>query len=209
MRPAYEAIVLDTSGAWPLAYKEFVDAQSGAVLFRQNAVQELSTATTACDPAGLNCAYSDSLPVGATVECGPYEGPFTAPAGTKSIDVAAGEDVVTNDIVLQLHQPHGNVVASQDTLFSPEAIHYEPSGGVPPGQYWVRLCPFTSNPADYTPPYTYHGTITINTAAGTGTLANTPEVEGLPGEPAARLLEHGQPRDRLLARFTREPLPGR
>lgn len=175
VRPAYETIVLKTDGVWPVAYKDFVDAQTGKVWFRQNAVVRLSTATTACDPQNLACTYTSDLPVGTSVSCGPYEGPFTAPSGAKSIDVAATEDVAANDIVLQLHKPQGTAVASSDVLFSPEAIHYEPAGGVPAGQYFVRVCPFSSAPADYTSPTTYHGTITINTAAGTAVLTNTPK----------------------------------
>ena len=175
VRPAYEALVINTNGAWPVAYKEFVDAQTGKIWFRQNAVQRLANTTIACDPAGLNCTYEGSLAVAATVECGPYEGPYAAPAGTKSIDVAATTDVPTNDIVLELHRPQGTVVASGDVLFSPEAIHYEPSGGVPAGNYFVRVCPFSHNTADYTAPYTYHGTITINPVAGSGGGINTPK----------------------------------
>jgi extracellular elastinolytic metalloproteinase len=184
VRPAYEALVVDTSGAWPLAYKEFVDAQTGKIWFRQNAVQRLSNSTVACDPTGLNCVYEGSLAVAATVECGPYEGPYSAPAGTKSIDVAATTDVPTNDIVLELHKPQGTIVASGDVLFSPEAIHYEPSGGVPTGNYFVRVCPFSHSKDDYTAPYTYDGTITINPATGTSTgLANTPKWKVFPANP--------------------------
>ena len=192
VRPAYETIVLDTSGAWPTAYRSFVDAQTGKVWLRQNQVDALAdaarsprtvtatattAATTTCDPSGLNCAYADSLAVGATVECGPFEGPYNAPAGTKSIDVVATTDIAANDIILKLYYAvaGGNPVASADTLTSPEAIHYEP-GGVPPGNYYVRVCPFTTAPGDYVPPYSYHGTISINTAAGTGgAAANTPK----------------------------------
>jgi len=172
VRPAYEVLFQDTNPAWPSAYKEYIDALTGATIFRQNAVQEAAT----CDAAGINCTYSGELPVGATVECGPYEGPFAAPTGTKSIDAVATEDVAINDIILELHYGQDNVVASSDILFSPEAIHYEPSGGVPAGSYYIRICPFTHSPDDYTPPYTYHGTITINTAAGTTPpLASTPK----------------------------------
>ena len=108
----------------------------------------------------------------ATVECGDPEGPFNAPSGTQSIDVVANTDISTNDIVLRLYYlaPTGSPVASQDTLFSPEAIHYEPMGGVPPGSYYVVVCPFSSSPGDYTAPYTYHGTISMNTAPRTGPL---------------------------------------
>jgi len=42
VRPAYESIVLDAKGGKLTGYREFVDAQTGAVLFRYNGVQQLS-----------------------------------------------------------------------------------------------------------------------------------------------------------------------
>ncbi len=180
VKPAYETLVVDTTGAWPIAYKDFVDARTGAILLRQNAVD---SATDACDPNGSACAYSDSLAVSSTVECGPYEGPFTAGADAKSIDVAVTADVPANDIVVELDHPQGTVVAGQDTLTSPEAIHYEPSGGVAPGDYYVRVCPFTHSPADYTAPYTYHGTIAISSAATTSALDQTPKWQAFLANP--------------------------
>jgi len=200
IRPAYEAIVLDSAGAQLTGYREFVDAQNGQVLFRYNGVQQLSdntktgvstlgtssgsaasaASTPTCDASNTACTFSNDLPVTAAgIDCGPAEGPFTAPVGTKSIDTQAGEDVLTNDVVLNLYLglpgPTNNAVASSDVLFSPEAIHYEPTGGVPAGAYYVQVCPFSHVLADYTAPYTYHGVIAINTAVGTQALANTPK----------------------------------
>jgi extracellular elastinolytic metalloproteinase len=192
VRPAYETIVIDTSGAWPTAYKEFVDAQTGKVWFRQNEVQALSdsaqaprvvsgststnapASTIGCDPSGLNCAYTGTLKVAATVECGDFEGPFTAPTGTGSVDVVANTDLAANDIVLELYYgaPGGSPVATADTLTSPEAIHYAPAAA---GTYYVRVCPFTHATADYEAPYTYHGTISMNPASGPSTTGNTPK----------------------------------
>jgi len=59
--PAYETVVVDTSGTWPLAYKEFIDARTGAVLFRQNAVQELAdTPRWKAFSANPPLSYSDA-----------------------------------------------------------------------------------------------------------------------------------------------------
>src|SRR5262249_35433495 len=84
VRPAFEVVYLDTSRAWPAAYNEYVDAQTGAVLTRQNAVQSLSDAplavataphtataatTATCDPTGSACALSGTLPVTTSVSC--------------------------------------------------------------------------------------------------------------------------------------------
>jgi hypothetical protein len=185
VRPAYESIVLDAKGGKLTGYREFVDAQTGAVLFRHNAVQQFSDESRAeadssatCDPTNTGCTFSHDLPVTATrIDCGPAEGPFTATADAKSVDVEAGEDVAANDVVLDLYLglpgPGNSAVASSDTLFSPEAIHYEPQGGVPAGDYYAQLCPFDNVAANYTAPYSYHGVIAVNTATGTQPLANT------------------------------------
>ena len=194
VRPAFEALVLDTRAAKLTGYREFVDAQTGQVLFRYNGVQQLSdnsrtavstlgasaASTPTCDATNTLCVFSNDLPTtAATIDCGPAEGPFTAPAGTKSIDTAAGEEVSTNDIVINLYYGLPGLVnqpvASGDTLFSPESIHYEPQGGVQAGTYYVQVCPFSHVLAEYTAPYTYHGTIAINTASGTQVISNTPK----------------------------------
>src|SRR5262249_54728445 len=79
VRPAFEVVYVDTSGTWPAAYKEYIDAQSGAMLTRQNAVQSLSdaphagatrqagtttatTTATTCDPTNSACAFDGALP---------------------------------------------------------------------------------------------------------------------------------------------------
>ena len=45
---------------------------------------------------------------------------------------------------------------------------------MPVGLYYVQVCPFSNVLADFTAPYTYHGVIAINTAAGTQALATRP-----------------------------------
>jgi len=159
VRPAYEAVVLDVQGGAALAYTEFVDAQTGQILFRQNRVQQLSSANT------FSGSYTPTA-------CGPLHGPYAA-TGAKTIDVLASADLPANDVVLHLQHPAGTDVATSDVLFSPEAIHYEPQGGVPNGDYFVQVCPFD---AAQTAPTTYHGSIAINDAAGTQPpLTKTPK----------------------------------
>lgn len=159
VRPAYETIVLDVQGGAAMAYTDFVDAVTGDIWFRQNRAQKLSSADT----------FSGSYTATA---CGPLHGPYTA-SGARTIDVVASADLPTNDIVLHLQHPAGTDVASSDVLFSPEAIHYEPAGGVPDGPYYVQVCPFD---AEQTEPTTYRGSIAINDVVGSQPpLTNTPK----------------------------------
>ena len=178
VRPAYETIVLDVQGGSSTAYKIFVDAQTGEILFRQNAVQQLgaSSAAAALAPAAapqttiFTGTYQDDP---APKACGPLH-PFTVPLGTKSIDVVASEAVVGNDIVLNLYDPTATLVASADTGTSPEAIHYEPAI-LAPGVYNVEVCPFATPTVPPQPPYNYAGTFTTNDVAGTQTIPYPPK----------------------------------
>lgn len=167
--PAYETIVLDVQGGSSKAYKIFVHAQTGEILFRQNAVQQFATSSAS---AALALAPETSVFTGtyqdapAPQACGPFH-PFTVPAGTFSIDVVASEAVVGNDIVLKLF--YGvTEVASADTATSPEVIHYEPTPGIPipPGVYNVQVCPFNAPTVPPQEPYNYAGTFTTNDVAG-------------------------------------------
>ncbi len=171
-RAAYETIVLDARGGHSLAYTHFIDAQTGAVLFRQNRVYRLA-------PAPSSTPFTGAFNPPTAGTCGTAHGPFTAPAGTKTIDVIASADNPANDIVLKLYKGKpgagGVVVASQDTGTSPEAIHYEGSGGVvPAGQYWVEVCLFNDPTVGVLPPFSYSGNITINDAVGTQVVPYPP-----------------------------------
>ncbi|MGH3470109.1 MAG: M36 family metallopeptidase, partial [Thermocrispum sp.] len=56
--------------------------------------------------------------------------------------VPAGTD---DDITINLYRGDDpNPVASQDLLTSPEVLTYQPSGGVPAGDYFVEVCPFNA-----------------------------------------------------------------
>ena len=47
--PAYESIVLDTSGSKPVAFRVIVNARTGAILARQSLVDYFSTAKTGAE----------------------------------------------------------------------------------------------------------------------------------------------------------------
>ena len=173
-RPAYETIVLDARGGRSLAYTHFIDAQTGAVLFRQNKVYRLAA------PIPSSEAFTGAFNPPTAGTCGTAHGPYTAPVGTQTIDVIASADNPANDIVLKLFKGKpgagGVVVASQDTGTSPEAVHYEGVGGVvPAGQYWVQVCLFNDPTVGVLPPFSYSGNITINDAVGTQTVPYPPQ----------------------------------
>jgi hypothetical protein len=96
--------------------------------------------------------------------CGPDHGPYAAPPNTISIDVVATADLPANDIVLHLKRD-GQTIASSDTGTSPEAVHWEPAGGVPVDDYFVQVCEFGDGHGAL-PPTTYTGTIAMNDVAG-------------------------------------------
>lgn len=170
VRPAFEAIVLDTDGAVPSAFTVFVDARNGNILMRYNRVDfaahddhELAPATPAAPTFGQ---FSGTTSAG--TGCGP-DHPILAPAGTWTIDIAASATVPANDIVLYLLDSTLTELTNSDTATSPEAIHYEfvaPSSGT----FYVRVCEF--NAAD--PPFTYDGAFATGDVAGTGSVLAYP-----------------------------------
>jgi extracellular elastinolytic metalloproteinase len=180
VRPAFETIFLNVQGGDATAYKFIVDAASGQVLFRQNAVQQ-AAAMFAPQTTPFQGTYQDDP---APQMCGPFHD-FAVPAGTVSIDVVASAAIVSNDIVVELLF-NNVVVASSDTATSPEAIHYEPAVLVP-GTYRVRVCPFGSPTAPPAPPYSYAGTFTTNDTAGTSNFPYPPKWKVFPANPSIDL----------------------
>ncbi len=92
--------------------------------------------------------------------CGtPFD--FTVGPGTKTIDVVASTDVPANDILLKLLY-NGVLVARQDTVTSPEEIHYALAMGadLPAGTYSAVVCPFNGQAA--VSPSGYAGIVTVS-----------------------------------------------
>ena len=172
VRPAYEAILLADKGDEAEAFTSFVDANSGKVLFRANNVQQLA------DETGLEYAQAEAPAVPEPPASQPFQGTFTATScsedpqngpfavaeGTGQVAVTANATNPANDIVLQLVY-NGVVVAEGDVITTPESILYEPPGGVPAGDYFVRVCSFQNQ--EPLPPNTYTGFFLANAAADT------------------------------------------
>ncbi|MPZ71209.1 MAG: hypothetical protein GEU71_17030, partial [Actinobacteria bacterium] len=170
IRPAYETIVLNNQvgeGKHPVAFTHFIDAVDGKVWFRQNRVQHLAQPETG--------TFSDETG-GPGDPCGPKH-PIEAPAGTQSIDVVASANNPVDDIVINLYDPTGEVVASTDTLFSPEAIHYSPAVVVP-GTYETEVCQFEPQ----VEAFAYSGIYSTN-PVGTSGLPYPPKWSVFPANP--------------------------
>ena len=171
VRPAYEAVLIENTSRETESFTSFVDANTGEVLYRANNVQQLA------DETGVEYAQVEppaepsppnSQPFTGTVKatsCGepPQNGPFAVSEGTGQVSVTVNATNPANDIVLQLLYD-GEVVAEADTVTTPESVLYEPSGGVPPGDYSVRVCTYNNQ----TPlqPNTYSGFFLANDAVG-------------------------------------------
>jgi extracellular elastinolytic metalloproteinase len=169
--PVWETYVVQPGGDIS-AYKHYVDARNGAIVVRQNLVHQVHQSEPVVFNGDLGTADG---------ACGPNHG-FTVPANTISLDVVATADLPANDIVLILKKG-GTTLQSADTATSPEAIHYEPPGGVPAGaDYAVQVCEFVDG-AGALPPTTYTGTIAVNDVAGTTPFPYPPKWKVFPANP--------------------------
>lgn len=141
-RPAYETLVVQSTA--PTAFQHFIDAATGAVLVRKDLVEH-------SHPPGD--FFSGQVPA-IDGTCAPDNGPWTVAKGERveEVQASAGAVRTTNDMVIHIVRD-GEIVASFDSLFSPESVVYDPpDDGV--GIYHVRVCDFVdgnawANPRDY------------------------------------------------------------
>jgi hypothetical protein len=156
--PAYETIVLDTSGGEISAYRVFVDARSGRVLARESMVDHAADR----ELKSQTFNYSGELPE-ADGGCDVRKGPYTVAegSGVRAIDTTANADSNFNDIVLILFRGDTQFVR-MDSTTSPERIRYSPAGGVPAGDYFVQVCDFAGDDTPPVTPRTYTGTLLID-----------------------------------------------
>jgi extracellular elastinolytic metalloproteinase len=149
--PAFESQV----GKGHEAYRVVVDARNGALLTRQSTVHNAALTTTT--------PISGEVP-GVEAACGP-DHPFTVGSGVRYLDGFANAANPLNDMVLLLLRD-GTVLISADTAFTPERFHYEPAGGVPPGNYAMRICDFDDDDnIPWLDPRTYTGRMIIDDTA--------------------------------------------
>ena len=167
-RAAYETIVMDTSGAQPLAYTVFVDARSGAILMRYNRVDHLEQEPSHAPAQRINAAPTFGQFTGTTDQannCG-IDHPILAPVGTRTIDIVASATVPADDITIHLlNAAHVEIAANTETGTSPEALHHEFGAPVPAGTYYARICQYSAG----VDPFDYEGLFATNDVASTAT----------------------------------------
>ena len=195
--PAFESVV---SKGQDSVYRVVTDARNGAVLLRQDIVNHASD--EAQSKAVEVNTFSGEL-AATDGACGP-DHTFAVGSGVRYLDGFTAATQPLNDVVLLLIKD-GTVLISADTSFSPERFHYEPAGGVPPGNYVVRVCDFVDG-AGWSAPRTYTGRlIEDDTAPAAPHLARW---RAFPSSSATRRerrrsvrpAEHRHPRDLLLER---------
>ena len=147
--PAFESVV---SKGQDSVYRVVTDARNGAVLLRQDIVNHASDEAQSRKAVEVN-NFSGEL-AATDGACGP-DHTFAVGSGVRYLDGFTAATQPLNDVVLLLIKD-GTVLISADTSFSPERFHYEPAGGVPPGNYVVRVCDFVDG-AGWSAPRTYTG----------------------------------------------------
>jgi extracellular elastinolytic metalloproteinase len=151
--PAYESLVVDKANA--LGQRVFIDARDGSLLARFNLVHNLAQSQL----VPQTIPFSGTLPT-TDGGCAPRNGPFAVGAGVRFLRIFVNADTPAQDIFIRLFRGT-TLIAVADTGFTPEVIHYEPAGGVPPGDYFVETCEFPDG-APPIEPRTFTGTFTID-----------------------------------------------
>jgi extracellular elastinolytic metalloproteinase len=156
--PAYESYVLDMKKA--LGTRLFVDARNGRILARSSIVD--NAVGGKFKPQAVTVTpFSGALPA-TDAGCGP-DHLLTVPAGIRALSGFADATNQNTDIVLELWKvgtPNVRLIQA-DTLLTPEQFRYDPAGGVPTGDYFIRVCDFPGGGAP-PPPLTYTGTYTLD-----------------------------------------------
>jgi extracellular elastinolytic metalloproteinase len=161
--PAYETIVLDTSSAATAAYRVIVNARTGAILARTNLTDNFSTAkSSAKQPLAVTTTPISGEVPGTDAACDVRKGPFTVGPGVRALSGFAAATISNNDIVFNLFLGASTTpIIAADTGTSPEQFRYSPTGGVPPGDYFVQVCDFADGAA-WATPRTYTGFVTVD-----------------------------------------------
>ncbi|MDP9314906.1 MAG: hypothetical protein M3R24_29225, partial [Chloroflexota bacterium] len=154
IRLVYDTVVLNVIGGEATAFSHLIDAQTGDVWVRHNRKQHFAE-LAAAETTTFSGTYQDAP---AARACGTDHN-FTVGLGKTSISVVATAAVASNDIMLDLFY-EGVQVGHSDTVTSPEGIVYAPAGGVLPGTYTVKVCPYATPTVQPVPPYEYAGTFT-------------------------------------------------
>lgn len=158
VRRVYEVTLLDSSHerGHPQAFISHIDAETGRVWVRDNAVQHLADGVDVTKATQASYGqFAGSTPAG---DCGEHHA-FAIDEGNGLLQITA-HATTADDITLDLFY-QGSHVASQDLLTS-EVLAYQPSGGVPAGDYSVVVCPYDGAAA---PAFDYNGVYSASPGA--------------------------------------------
>lgn len=171
VRPVYEANVVDVEGGSAFAYTSMVDARTGTVLHQQSQVDNSS------DAFQFTGTYT-------ATDCGPKHPFEITDDKTRQIAVVASAVVESDDIVVKIFDPAGNVLASGDTATSPEAATYS-ADRIPAGIYTAQVCPFQDSTVPVTVGGPYAGFVTTSdlAAPGAGDVTPKPRWRFFPANP--------------------------
>ena len=136
--PAYEAQVVD--GKAGKAYRSFVDARNGRLLARQNLVHHAASGLRLS--AVTVTPFNGTLPV-ADGGCVTHPS-FSVGAGVRAVSGFVTSTNPGTDLVFELYRvgPPDVLLIHADGGFQPEGFRYAPAGGVPTGDYYVKVCDF-------------------------------------------------------------------
>ena len=160
VKAAYEVdVVRNTPGETVIGYIMFVDARTGAVFFRQNAVDEFAQGLQpAAGASGLFSGTTGTNP--SAPLCGPNVPIAVVTPTDQRIDIAATANTPTDDIVIYLYRPDNTLALQADTGSSPEALDYQLLPTDPSGAWYARVCEFSD-----VPNFPYTGYYQVSSAA--------------------------------------------
>ena len=75
-------------------------------------------------------------------------------AATRTITATAAAALTTNDIVVKILGPTGEVLATSDSATSPEVATYT-AASIPAGTYAMQVCPYPDPTVPFVAPGTY------------------------------------------------------
>jgi hypothetical protein len=182
----WETDIQDVAGGRALATMSFVDAATGAVLLRRDAVDTLAAGTA-------RSAAMRSTPAAAAGTPGVFQGTYTATAcsakipltgvtvGDQTLAISAAAENPANDITIKV-QRNGTEITSIDTLASPEA---GVASFIPPivatDVVTATVCPFDTTG---TAPFTFVGNYVSSDQTTPATQLPGPLTDGTAFGPA-------------------------
>ena len=152
--------MLDAEKGSAFGYTLMVDGVSGAILHRQNQVENSSN------------AFPFQGEITAT-ECGPKHEFELTDGNTKQIAAVAAMALTTNDAVVKIFDPQGELLVSGDLATSPEAATYS-AASIPKGIYSMQVCPYDSPTAPFIAPGNYAAAVTTSDVETPSTDAGFP-----------------------------------